>query len=387
LEQLLANIDELNLGYKTEKEPGQAVVQYVAHCTQDQQFLVRVSNFLEIFLVKCRDDLFLRWLPKFCQVTIKKASQAPRVSKLYCLLSAAMRIAAKSKYFEKMDRGDEQVNIFNMLLAFFKDLIGKQEEYQDELLVSTLELLLQVPVSILFSKERRLDSVYYWKGIMQKSLQIGRGDLKLASTAITMLEEWFNQLPPTLTQELYRDILPLFSEYLAADEQQATALQASLNDYADMMKVGEEEISKKDIALRVLALLGKIGGNAHAIINNEDSKSHDKENYIRWDPEKRLKFCVPLYSKQVAIHFDACLPKIVQLTQNTVDKESRVAACEFLHAILLYMIGTNATMQNERNGGDPAPFAKIYKKLFPVITKLATDNERISNQLFEPLCF
>ena len=68
-------------------------------------------------------------------------------------------------------------------------------------------------------------------------------------------------------------------------------------DYAEMLKAGEDdEFDQKDIALSVLDLLGKLGGHSHSIINNEESKSHDKENYIRWDPEKRLRFAIPLYS-------------------------------------------------------------------------------------------
>jgi hypothetical protein len=40
-----------------------------------------------------------------------------------------------------------------MLLTFFKELIGKQEEYQDELLTSSLDLLLHVPVELLYNKQ------------------------------------------------------------------------------------------------------------------------------------------------------------------------------------------------------------------------------------------
>lgn len=87
--------------------------------------MVRTSNFLEVFLPKCQDARFLRWLPQFCQIVVRKASAAPRVSKLYSLLSTAMRIADKHNYFESLDKGDEQLDAYNMLLAFFKDLIGK----------------------------------------------------------------------------------------------------------------------------------------------------------------------------------------------------------------------------------------------------------------------
>ena len=42
---------------------------------------------------------------------------------------------------------------------------------------------------------------------------------------------------------------------------------------------------------------------------------------------------------------------------------------------------------NKQDSREIAPFAKIYKKLFPIIIRLATENELISRQLFEPLIF
>ena len=84
--------------------------------------------------------------------------------------------------------------------------------------------------------------------------------------------------------------------------------------YQEMLKSGNEvRIDRKDIAYKVLDVLGKIGGNAHSIINNEQTKLHEKENFIKWDPEKRLKFTIPLYAKKIDIYFDAILPKLVDL--------------------------------------------------------------------------
>ena len=42
-----------------------------------------------------------------------------------------MIICNKNKYFDQKDESmkGEKLNIYNMLIAFFKDLIGKQEEY------------------------------------------------------------------------------------------------------------------------------------------------------------------------------------------------------------------------------------------------------------------
>jgi hypothetical protein len=37
-------------------------VEYVANNNNDQQYLIRLSNFLELFLPKCKDHLFLKWV-------------------------------------------------------------------------------------------------------------------------------------------------------------------------------------------------------------------------------------------------------------------------------------------------------------------------------------
>lgn len=50
------------------------VVSYVANNNTDQQFLVRLSNFVEMFLVQCKDKYFLDWIPLFSSTIVKKAS-------------------------------------------------------------------------------------------------------------------------------------------------------------------------------------------------------------------------------------------------------------------------------------------------------------------------
>lgn len=127
-----------------------------------------------------------------------------------------MRTCSKFKYFDIIcqdDREEEQpteiessqdidlkekINLFNCLLSYFKDLIGKSEEYQDELLYSCIDLLLQVPLALLYNKDIGTDNVKIWKGVMIKALDMGHmnSDNRIAMTCIKMLEEWFNTLPP-----------------------------------------------------------------------------------------------------------------------------------------------------------------------------------------------
>lgn len=70
--------------------------------------------------------------------------------------------------------------------------------------------------------------------------------------------------------------------------------------------------------------------------------------------------------------FDPLMPRIIELASNSNDKETRVAACEFLHALLIYMIGSSANANVNSN------FSKIYDHLFPVMFKLSTDTDQIA---------
>ena len=97
----------------------------------------------------CKDQWLLKWIPRFCQVLVKKATTTPRIPKLYTLLKTVIQISSKHLYFEQssliskisrtgmeVDSGNnvieadtERRNTFNMLLTFLKDLIGKSEEF------------------------------------------------------------------------------------------------------------------------------------------------------------------------------------------------------------------------------------------------------------------
>jgi len=112
---------------------GHTVITYVANNNYDQQYFERLANFLEAFLRKSHDDWLLKWVPTFTGVLVKKATQTPRISKLYAVLKTILKICSKYKYFHR--RGEalapEVKTTYSMLLTFLKELIGKSEEFQD----------------------------------------------------------------------------------------------------------------------------------------------------------------------------------------------------------------------------------------------------------------
>lgn len=224
-------------------------------------------------------------------------------------------------------------------------------------------------------------------------------------TCVEMLDKWFCSLPPSITAKLYKQLLPKLSDYLNVENDVAVSHDSKAEFFhqrvlAKERDFGRRKVSRRDISKRVLALLGQIGGYAHHIISNEESRRRERENFIRWDSEKRLKFTLPLYNKKIDIYLDACLPRVVDLAQNASRKDVRIAACEFLHSLIIYMIGKNAQKSSkfkkdakkkdeidEEKMSEQRAFAKLYARLFPVIIRLACEIDQVPRQLFEPLCY
>ena len=76
---------------------------------------------------------------------------------------------------------------------------------------------------------------------------------------------------------------------------------------------------------------------------------------------------------------DPFLPRIIELSITSSDRQTKVAASELLHSMVLYMLGRTVQKTKARGkaeGSGPSMVA-LYKKLFPAIMKLACDVEQV----------
>ena len=77
---------------------------------------------------------------------------------------------------------------------------------------------------------------------------------------------------------------------------------------------------------------------------------------------------------------DAFLPHIVDLATKSSDRQTKVAACELLHSLIIYCLGRSAQQPGTRV--ERASMAGLYVKLFPAMLKLACDVEQVSCYFF-----
>ena len=72
---------------------------------------------------------------------------------------------------------------------------------------------------------------------------------------------------------------------------------------------------------------------------------------------------------------DSFLPRVVELATLSSNRQTKIAACELLHALVIYMIGREAQVLGHcevKHHMDA-----LYKKIFPAVFQLVCDVELV----------
>ena len=139
---------------------------------------------------------------------------------------------------------------------------------------------------------------------------------------------------------------------------------------------------------RVLALLGRMGtGIALPLVTAAEQPQGAAPAWIAWDFHTHLVFRLPLPDVKPVLRLDVLLPRVVELCIHAGDRQTKTAACELLHSTVLFMLGSDA-QQHTAVEGAPAPsqdMAPLWKRVFPVMLRLACDVDTVPHQLFRLL--
>lgn len=101
--------------------------------------------------------------------------------------------------------------------------------------------------------------------------------------------------------------------------------------------------------------------------------------------QKLLKWITFLSSLFIDFFPDPFLPHVVQLAQQSSDRQTKVAAAELLHSLVLYALGRGVQMSGEQQ--QRHPMEKLYQKLFPCLLSLACDVEQVKLTLWWTFSF
>uniref|UniRef100_A0A8C8B914 DNA-dependent protein kinase catalytic subunit n=1 Tax=Otus sunia TaxID=257818 RepID=A0A8C8B914_9STRI len=364
---------------------------------------INLVEFCREILPEKHVEYFNPWVYSFGYELIIHSTRLPLISGFYKLLSVTMKIAKKIKYFEgvsprslrKCPEDPEKRSCFALFVKFGKEVAAKMKQYKDELLASCLHFLLSLPHDIVM-----LDIKAYVPAL-QNAFKLGLSCTPMADLGLDALEDWSAHIPRHIMQPYYKDVLPLLDGYLknstSAVESQdnwevrklSRAAQKGFNKVVIQRLRKTKTFSLDDspsleaVRTRVARLLGSLGGQVNHNLITATSAEEMMKKCVSWDTEKHLSFAVPFADMKPVIYLDLFLPRVTELALSASDRQTKVAACEVLHSIVVYMLGKASQMPEGRQG--PPPMHQLHKRIFPVLLRLACDVDQVTRQLYEPL--
>ncbi|KAK9839902.1 hypothetical protein WJX74_000152 [Apatococcus lobatus] len=357
----------------------------------------------------------------FTSTCISYCRKYPFLSGFYRLLTSALRCLNSAQSPGKgADCTETLEQARKALAAFLSEVTIASSMYRDELLAASLELLLagmSMGHSLLSPKAMSVP--------LQKALQIGLQQPRIAEIALVALESCASNVAAPLAPLLGPSINPYLTPVslkhhvgpTATAEEQAegeddeaeisakqsardienNAAAAATRD-ADSLKEGLNVLQP-----RFLQWLGRLGGAADCMLMQHpllrarselaapDAPTLSGFSDGAWRGMQDLLGLSVYFegsSEAVTVWLDCLLPQVADRAEKSPDRSCRVAACEFVHASILWMLGATADRTaGETSEDDAAPtkFHKVMQCLYPIVIRLAASAEPIAQQLFEPL--
>uniref|UniRef100_A0A8C1YUK1 DNA-dependent protein kinase catalytic subunit n=1 Tax=Cyprinus carpio TaxID=7962 RepID=A0A8C1YUK1_CYPCA len=324
---------------------------------------INLVDFCSELLPSRNPEYFVQWMYPLCHELVLQSIRFPLVSGFYKLLSLSMSIAKKIHYFQVIHIL-HHINFkfnnacFSLLAKFGKEVCLRINQYKDELLAACLMFILSLHPDMV-----ALDIKAYIPAL-QAALRLGLSHAPLATAALDALESWSSLIPAAIMQPHYTDILPHLDGYL----------KTSTNSDESPIAV---------VRRRVVLLLGHLGGQLNRSLVTAVSTEDMMKRFVAWDCEKRLSFDVPFVDMKPVIYLGSFLPRVTELALSSSDRQTKVAACELLHSLVIYMVGKGAKRTEDHK---PAPpMYNLHRKVFPVLLRLACDVDQVTRQLFKPL--
>jgi DNA-dependent protein kinase catalytic subunit len=302
---------------------------------------------------------------------------------------------------------------FVLFSKFLREVLIRTQQYKEELLAACIQLVLTSP--------KQLVDFHLLLPAIRTALRIGRVYTLLANVAMDAIEYWYRVLPESVTP-YFSEFMPQLSDYLSVSGDEAVAgggvedkesrgsdsdrkqrqqkfkIRAAKGHQLEHIRA-QESNAFIELQARILRFLGCVGGENIHLVGAVNLMAPGTESGMAWDITPRIKFMLPFRDMKPEMFLDSFLPRVVELAETSGSRQIKVASCELLHSIVLYMVGTNASSAAGAGAGAAAAtgaaaapkkasvFYKLYQKLFPSLLILATDVEQVGRQLFEPLVF
>jgi len=312
-----------------------------------------------------------KWANLMASVIFDRTVQNPLISGFFRLMQPVFAI---------------QTNSYAHTAHRFLDLAFlRYKQYKDEILIACLSCILSAPISFVETRRQEFEDA-----IVTAFESVGRASPPLCDQAMDALGEYFSE---GLVQSggLQR-ILPHLGKFLsfkvAANSEKEKSFeikaekQRRLNDGKGDRGKSEslgmkESISDQVVEDKIVQFLGRIGGLNRFVLPEMSAMLLVE---MRWDEaDSRIELPLQFGSHQMKMTMEKLLPRVVELARSSSARQQKVASCELLHGLVIFIIGMLGTRPAE------AKFGTLYASLFPRLLELSVDSEPVARQLFRPL--
>ncbi|XP_054711224.1 DNA-dependent protein kinase catalytic subunit-like, partial [Uloborus diversus] len=374
----------------------------------DYYIFINIVDFLRDLLTENCMELFSKWVYPFGREMIFYITKHPYHSGFYKLLSLALSICVEIGYFNVISSSNssftENIKSDNLTYRSFqlfskaiKEIVVKQQQFKDDLLASCLQVLLVLPIEIV---TKEIDILI---PALENALKLGMSYLPLAKNAVCALQKWSDHVPLSIMEKHFPRLLPHLNKYLLMSNSQGNSSvpfvkeikQSSKKTHKISAKLGRQsrqthldsivdDPALLKIQLQIITYLGKLGKYNKMLFEKATEDVNDVA--IAWDPLYRnhLKYSVPFVDVKLDIYFDDFLPRILEIATKSSSRQVKIAACEALHSLVLFMIGRGSQVP-DGSLKDKFSMEALYKKIFPALLELACDVEQVTKELFRPL--
>ena len=343
----------------TDAEPGGAHVQFRPANPHDHHIFVILVEFCGELIPALPPVLLCPWATTLIPEAIDSVSSSARrrVGGLYRLISTFVSTLGAAGFFDGRAGATEavgdRVGLIELLWRCVIDVQGRMRHYKDELLAACTAFVLHLPVAVI---RRDVDRAVV---ALQTALRLGIGYAPLAHIGFEVFEEWLALLPRADLDPHLLGLVRLLGDYLQVDAAGAIAVGGSA-----------------PLGIWATKLLGKAGAASAAVLAAPSLEAGVRPPWVALDYKKHLLFELPFATVNASVFLDDLLPRTIALALGSSDRPSKVAACELLHTLVIFVIGTSAT--------ERVP-AALYREICPAVLRLACDVEDVAQQLFAPL--
>ncbi|XP_055545143.1 DNA-dependent protein kinase catalytic subunit-like isoform X2 [Wyeomyia smithii] len=348
------------------------------------------------------NELFEDWIPVYFDYMVKKSIKHPLVSGFVKLIDLGLLLADGLQYFQS-NYSFSKAATTNLLVYYLELQIAKARHSTGELQLTCLRFVLAAPIDIL---ECFLEDTNELIEVLQISLKLGKGMLALANAALSCTRRIVAHDSPISKdgrEKVIERVLPLLDSFLQTRDafQHAEIVNSRLAKFQKKRSVNLTSSKIEKIKLqhalnssetelvkfqrRVLLFLGELEPNMctkmiQQDLEDESCREESDRPLVLWDLDSNCNISLQLLSRvgiRPIIKLDTIIARVCTLAVSSSDRRTKMAACELLHALILYVIGIQ---HHDR-------MIKLWTELCSHMLQLSTDSDLAVCQMFEPLIF